>query len=535
MSRATKKRGKALGPTLAWQIVSWCEAFLCHGPGDLRGEPLEIDHEFMAFLAKAYELAPRTGARLVDEAMLSRCKGRAKSEIAGMTVCVELVGPARFDHWAVEGEESWWGYRFEAGEPVGRPVRDPFIRCLATEESQAGNTYDNVQVMLEHLREHHGRDFPKLDVGMTRTFLEGGGEVRPSTASSAAKDGGKETFAVADETHLYVLPELHDMYDTVSRNLTKRPAAEPWILNTSTMYQPGRDSEAERLHGRAKDGDDRRLLFDHLEAKMPADWDDDDQLTAALREAAGAGAEWMDFTRRLRECRRTTKSKGIRYFLNRAVVDEEQAVSPARWAELSRPGAPTAGAGVALGFDGSESGDSTGLVGCEMATGRLFTVGVWERPDGAVDWRVDRAAVRAVLEDAFRSWKVARMYCDPKGWRSEIADWQASWTDDVVIEYPTNSWSRFAKAVDRFLTGVATGSLTHDGDSALARHVGNARLIEVNPRRPEAGQIMVKDSPNSANKIDLAVASALAAAARDDALAAGWVPPTTHEPLLAWR
>ena len=34
------------------------------------------------------------------------------------------------------------------GDPVGVPVHYPFIRCLATEESQAGNTYDNVEYML---------------------------------------------------------------------------------------------------------------------------------------------------------------------------------------------------------------------------------------------------------------------------------------------------------------------------------------------------------------------------------------------------
>jgi hypothetical protein len=528
------RRAKSFGPSLGWQLVSWYEAFLCHGPGDLRGEPLVIDPEMMAFLAECYELQPRAGLRLVDEAMLSRCKGRAKSEIAGMVVCGEAVGPVRFDHWAKKGETSWWGYSYEAGEPVGRPVRDPFIRCLATEETQSGNTYDNVQVMLGYLSEHHRKHFPRLDVGLTRTFVAGGGEIRPSTASSAAKDGGKETFVVADETHLYVLPELHEMYDMVSRNLTKRPLAEPWLLNTSTMYQPGKDSEAERLHRRAKAGADRRLLFDHLEGPEPKNWDDDDELVAALRVAAGEAAEWMDFTRRLRECRRRGRSKGCRYFLNRAVADEEHAVDPVRWAELAGDaGLPPAGTAIALGFDGSETGDSTGIVGCEMVSGRLFVVGVWERPADADDWRVPRAQVRAALDDVFAVYEVARDYSDPRGWREEIADWQATWTSDVVAEFPTNSWTRFAKPVDLFLTGVDEGTLTHDGSEDLARHVGNARLMDVNPRRPDAGQILVKDSPNSKNKIDLAVAACLAGQARSDALAAGWVPKPPKTPATA--
>lgn len=530
------RRGKQLGPSIGWQIVHWCETFLCHGPGDLRGDPLEVDAEMMAFVARCYEVDPKTGLRVVDEAMLSRCKGRAKSEVAGEVVCVELIGPARFDHWAVKGESSWWGYQYEVGEPVGRPVRDPFIRCLATEETQAGNTYENVVVMLEHLSEHHGDQFAKLDIGKTRTYVIGGGEVRPSTASSAAKDGGKETFAVADETHLYVLPELHDMYDTVSRNLTKRPAAQPWLLNTSTMYQPGKDSEAERLHHRSKAGDDHRMLLDHLDAQAPKDWDDDDLLLEALRAAAGSAVDWMDFTRRLRECRRTSKAKACRYFLNLAMVDEEVAVDANRWAELARVGAPPSeGAGIAIGFDGSDSGDSTGVLGIDMASGRWFVLGVWERPEKVDEWRVPRGQVDAIVESAFNHYDVARMYCDPKGWREEIAGWQAKYTDDVVVNYPTNSWRRFAYAVDRFLTGVQEGSLTHDGDPILAKHVGNAHKLEVNPRKPADGVILVKASPNSPRKIDLAVAGCLAQQARDDALAAGWVPNKPAAMLVAWR
>lgn len=533
------RRSKPLGPSLGWQIADWADTFLCHGPGDLRGDPFVTDPEMMAFDARCYELEPKTGRRLIDEAMLSRCKGRAKSEEAGKLVCVEAIGPARFDHWAIKGETSWWGYAFEPGEPVGRPVRDPFIRCLATEESQAGNTYDNVFVMLSHLSEKFGGDFPRLDIGLTRVFIAGGGEIRPSTASSAAKDGGKETFAVADETHLYTLAELHDMYDTVSRNLTKRPAAEPWLLNTSTMFQPGKDSEAERLHKRSKAGDDPRLLLDHLEAAEPKDWESDEELTAALRKAAGSGAEWMDFVRRLRECRRTSKAKACRYFLNLSMVDEEHAVDPKRWDELAVPGGPPPeGTTIAIGFDGSESGDSTGLIGCVMETGYQFVIGVWERPEKVDEWQVPRLQVDAVVEQAFTHYVVSRMYCDPKGWRSEIASWQARWTDDVVVPYPTNSWRRFGFAVDRFLTavgkGTVKGTLTHDGDVTFAKHVANAHKLEINPRKPEDGVILVKASPNSSLKIDLAVAACLAGQARDDTLSAGWVPRRQIEPMVTW-
>ena len=176
----------ALGP----QIVEWIETYLCHGPGDVSGEPIELDDEFYAFVVKAYRLDPSTGRRAYRRAFLSRAKGRAKSELAGMLVCAEALAPVRFDGWDAQGE------------PVGRPVKSPYIRCLATEEGQSGNTYDNVSTMMEFLVERHGDAFPGIDIGKSaqtssRIVLHHQrGEVTPSTASSAAKDGGKETFAV---------------------------------------------------------------------------------------------------------------------------------------------------------------------------------------------------------------------------------------------------------------------------------------------------------------------------------------------------
>lgn len=177
-------------PSLGHQVVAYIEEYLCHGPGDVVGEPIELDDEFYAFIVKAYRIDPDTGRRVYRRAFLSRAKGRAKSEIAGMLVCAEALFPVRFDGWDA------------SGEPVGRPVKSPYIRCLATEEGQSGNTYDNVTTMLEYLIENHGDEFPGIDIGKSaqsssRIILHHQrGEVTPSTASSAAKDGGKETFAV---------------------------------------------------------------------------------------------------------------------------------------------------------------------------------------------------------------------------------------------------------------------------------------------------------------------------------------------------
>lgn len=189
--------------SLGGLAIAWIEHFCVHGPGDVQGKPILLDDEFAGFIYDAYAVNEQ-GRRLYRTAFLSRAKGRAKSELAGFLVLFEAFGPARFAGFAQGGEVFRIGsfsYTYSAGEPMGRPVTYAFIRCLATEETQAGNTYDNVYYNLggygegsRRLIETYGVN--KNSVGLTKIQLPDGGEIVPSTASSSAKDGGKETFAV---------------------------------------------------------------------------------------------------------------------------------------------------------------------------------------------------------------------------------------------------------------------------------------------------------------------------------------------------
>src|SRR5690606_15951761 len=150
--------------------------------------------------------SPENTHRLYDSAFLSRPKGCDKSGLGGRFALFEALGPCRFAGWAEGGEtyEDPWGlgfqYVYEPGEPMGRHVTAPFIRCMATEEGQTGNVYDTVLLNLTD-EDAPLSQIPGLDAGLTRIYLPGGGEIRPSTASSASKDGGLETFVVFDETH----------------------------------------------------------------------------------------------------------------------------------------------------------------------------------------------------------------------------------------------------------------------------------------------------------------------------------------------
>lgn len=517
-------------PSLGPEIVEWIETFLCHGPGDVIGSPIVVDDEFFEFIVRAYRLNPETGRRVYRRAFLSRAKGRAKSEIAGMLACAEALGPVRFGGWDANGE------------PVGRPVTSPFIRCLATEEGQSGNTYDNVSNMMAHIVEHFSDEYPGIDIGRTaltssRIVLHGrNGEIAPSTASGAGKDGGKETFAVFDETHLYTIPELRRMHEVVRRNLRKRRDSEPWALETSTMYRPGEDSVAERTHayvnkiaeGRVKEDS---LLFDHREASADIDLSDRDSLTRGLKEAYGPAAEWMDLDGIIAEIwdPQSDPSDSRRYWLNQVVAASDSWIAPYEWGECAAGDEAEALAGgerVCLGFDGSVRDDSTALVACRLSDGYLELLAIWEKPDGPAGdgWQVPREAVDATVFQAFEEYDVIGFYADPAHWQDYLDRWTSEFGANVLVkatqksplEWWTNRPLAMVNCLERFHEAVVARNLLHAGNPTLTRHVLNARR-----RVGRVGITISKEHPGSPKKIDAAMAAALAYEARSDAVAAG--------------
>jgi len=474
--------------SLGWLIVSWMEALCVHGPGDIQGDDVFLDDELVEFTVDTYALSAR-GRRLYDSAFLSRAKGRDKSGHAARFGLVEALGPCRFAGWAQGGETYellGFTYEYQAGEPMGRPVTYPFLRCMATEEGQTGNVYDAIY---HNLTQGPLSEVPGLDPGVTRTVLPDSGEILPSTASSAAKDGGKETWVDFDETHLYITPELRRMYATVRRNMAKRKQAEPWSVETSTMYAPGENSVAEHTHKLAesiKAGKVKRsrLLFDHREGP---DIDpiaaDHKTIKAALTEAYGPAATWMPLDRMTDEAKdpRNDPADWKRYFTNRRATSKGHAVDAEVWAKLTAERVVVDGERVALGFDGSISQDATALIGC-TADGHIFVPThhldgedrptIWLRPVNAGrDWRMPRLEIEAAVAAVFDRYQVARMLCDPPKWQTEIERWAELYGNETVLFFDTNQPKRMSGACDRFSTALAERVLSHDGDSLLTSHV----------------------------------------------------------------
>lgn len=541
--------------SLGWLALSWIEHFLIHGPGDVQGrslspveaEGLPLDDEFAGLIIDHYAQDAQ-GRRLYDSAFTSRAKGRAKSELAAFEVLFEAFGPCRFAGWAEGGEVFRWRdfqYVYQPGEPMGRAVTYPFIRCLATEEGQAGNTYDNVYYNL--VNGPLGQDLPAFAAGVTRTILPHGGEIVPSTAGNASKDGGKETFVVFDETHLYVLRELKDMYKTVRRNMAKRKQAEPWSHETSTMYLPGENSVAEDTHKYAQqiqEGKARRtrLFFDHRQGPDEVDLADEPQLIAALKETYGPFFDMMDVQRVLSEIYdpRNPPGDSRRYYLNQPTSASDALLAQYEWARCLDATKVVADRDViTLGFDGSRGKakgkpDATALVGCRVSDKHIFELGVWEAPDGVGQdmWEPPLGVIEAMIAEAFRTYTVVGFYADPaKDWRSHVNAWEAKYGHKVKVKvsqsHPFEWWMTggraglIQRAIEAFEGAVRNGDVTHDGSFRLTQHMLNAR------RRVRHGKLlMAKEHDYSPNKIDAASAAVLAFQAALDATAKGVVQRT---------
>lgn len=506
-------------PSLGYDLIDWIEEYEVHGPGDVQGTDIEYDDEIRRFIIETYRIDPITGRRVYSESVLSRPKGRAKSEVAGHIGVAEALGPCRFDGWDANGQ------------PVARPVVSPLLKCLASEESQAGNTFENIAFICSQW----GPDvFPKIYGGITGArqyqsatalYLPKGGEIRACSSGAASKDGGKETWVCADETHLYVTNELRNMYSTIARNLgSKRKASQPHLMQTSTAYRPGEMSVFEETLTLWRKGElPGSVLMDHREAKGAIRIRDREHTMKQLQYVYGAASEWQDMDRKYadmidpRIC--PDDATAARYYLNRPMATKDAWIPVDVHERQTQLSVVEMGESICLGFDGSLNDDTTVLRGSRMSDGYLFRIGAWPKPEGAagVGWEVPRLEVLAAFREAFTRYDVVRAYCDPHEWRSDIDTLAAEFGEKRVVSWETRRDTAMAYALDRLHADLVNGQVWHDDDPLAAEHYGNAYL-----RLRGQLRLVRKENPGSSRKIDTVVADALAFEARADAFADGW-------------
>lgn len=508
-------------PTLGPAVCDFIEDNLIFGPGDLRGQSAVLDDDKRALIYRMYEVFPQrhaqAGRRRFTRVGISLPKGLAKTEMAAWIAACELhpEAPVRCTGWT------------KGGEPIGGPVMDPYIPMVAyTEEQSDELAYGALKVILEE-----GPLANDFDIGIERIArINGDGKAVSLSSSPHARDGARTTFAVMDETHWWTLPRLKQAHQTMINNLAKRKAAQPWMLEITTAPAPGAGSVAESTMDYAKaisDGrmDDARLFYFHRQASDDHDLTSAEGARAAVIEASGPAAAWRDIDAIVSIWSDPTTDRTFweRVWCNRMVQSASQAFDVELWATRAHPRVIAHGTPITLGFDGAVFHDSTALVATDLETGYQWVVGVWECPPGQTDWQVPTEDVDRVVRSCFERYDVVRLYADPPYWDSWISLWTGLFGKEVVYEWWTNRRKPMTAALEAFETAIKDDTISHDGNSDLKRHLGNARRHDL-PQRDETGRAMWlirKERSDSPHKIDLAMAAVLSWEARSDAIADG--------------
>ena len=154
-----------------------------------------------------------------------------------------------------------------------------------------------------------------------------------------------------------------------------------------------------------------------------------------------------------------------------------------------------------------------------------------EQPDGpdGAEWRVPTDEVDATVTEAFSTYRVVGFYADPAKWEGYVAQWEARYGAKLKVKAsrsnPIEWWmtggtkGKITQALEQFHDAVIDGEMAHTGSVVLTQHILNARK-----RRNSTGYGIYKAYPESADKIDGAIATVLAWQARLDAIAAGAQP-----------
>ncbi|MBA2337296.1 MAG: terminase [Acidimicrobiia bacterium] len=498
------------GLTLGWAVGAWLEEWLVQPNGPRAGKPVELTPQQVHFLLWWYAV-DEAGRWLFDHAARRLAKGTGKSPFAAMLALAEFCGPVRVADFSP---------RFPGGV-VGKPVDMPLVEIAATAESQTGNTMRWVRAFApkgSKVAVRYG-----LDAGKTVYYRLPEGELRVITSSSTAAEGGQTTAAIQDETHLWTPTnggaELAAILDD---NLTKSggravETANAWVPGRECVANATWDAWVTQEEGGLQEGASR-ILYDARIAPADTDMADERSLRAAL-EHTYRGCYWVDIDRLVGRVwsPKAKPDDSKRKYLNWPTAAWDAWVTAEQWDRLADPTVEVAdGDRVVLFFDGSKSRDATALVGCRVEDGHVFLVGVWEPPGrhDHSDWTVDPDAVDFAVRRAFDRWQVAAFFADVREWESWVyTEWPLRYRDTLEVwAVPSGrppqpvAWDmrghgdEFARAAEACHAEIEAGGFTHDGSSALSRHVAACR------RRPFRDLITVgKESPDSPRKIDAAV------------------------------
>lgn len=542
--------------SLGWGNIKWAMKYLRQPDGDHAGERWKFTQSQIRFILWWYAL-DEDAQWVYSHGVRRLPKGAGKSPFAAVMSIIELCGPVRFAKWVPDPSNPG------DAMPLGKAIGMPLVEIAATAESQATvNTMTMVTALIAATNSDGTVDHKKksrliteygLDVGKTQINKPGGGFLHVITSSASAAEGARTTFGICDQTEAWLKANGgHKLFEVMDRNAAK---GKNRLVQTANAWEPGSDSTAERTYDawveeqEGRQAGTARTLMDIRMAPpdtvryfcgncgaMTCDCGaqhkiiDRNKLVEGVTEAYG-DCNWSDpvdiVDRHILDLK-TPFPVSKRFYLNWPTVSEDAWCEPQEWNRWGDPNLVLAdGAEIALGFDGSRTNDATALIACEIESGDVFEMGIWETKalEGGGRMPIPVGEVDAAVERAFERWNPVAFFADVREWESFVkVTWPERYASRLKImaspgTYDPQSiaWdmrirtAQFTMAAE-MVHGEVCGDecvFRHDGSSLLAKHVKNMRI-----KMNKFGTSVGKESPDSPNKIDAGVAMIIARHAR---------------------
>lgn len=528
--------------SLGWDALADCGIWLQHGT-----EQWRFTDEQARFLLWWYALDD-DGEFLFRDGVLQRLKGWGKDPVGAAICWVEMAGPARFYGWR------------DDGTPHACDVPDAWVQIAAVSLEQTKNTMRlfpgmiSDQAKLEY-RIHVGKEL--VHAFNDRRLIQA------VTSSPATLEGARSSFVLKNETHHWHMSNQgHDMADVIERNITKSADGAARTLAITNAYDPSEDSSAQRdreawemMAAGATLGSG--ILYDSLEA--PPDAPMSAEVAPHVVAAIRGDSTWLDVDRIVASILdpRNPPTRSRRWWYNQIRAAEDAWLTPQQIEATARPEfVVDVDDELVLFFDGAKSDDATAFAGCRLSDGHVVTCGVWQRPPGArgEGWQVNRHDVDQTVRDVLDTHTVAAFFADPShakddedltgfwdgiidGWHRDYGDGFRLWSIQTGPDRHSIMWDMasprrieaFTRAAERFVSEIADGAVTHDGNPALVQHLRNARRY---PNR--FGVSLWKGHRESSRKVDLAVAAVGARMLRRLVLNRGDDKPKGKRPGKVW-
>ncbi len=512
-------------PTLGFLAADWVEAHATVSSGEFIGESFVHDGWQLWCTVKFYEVKPgaKLSARGTSNAKQFRYRRAlvvgpqkaGKSPWAASIALFEAVGPCLFGGWAVEGDvyrcsENGCGcgfeYRYAAGEPLGMHRRGALIQLLATAEDQVKNVRDPLLWFVK--RGHLGEKVIPTE-GFIR--LPEDGRIEVVTSSAKSRLGNPITFAVADESGIYT-GSMTEVWDTMKRGLAGMGGRSLEITNP---WDPMANSSAQQTYEMRPD--DVFIFYQ----KPPPELDYTKSTDRRkIHEFVYSGSPWVDITTVEAEAKELLAKDPVqarRFFGNQLVQGLGTFLVEEVFDRQVKAIVTERKRRIALGFDGSQSGDHTAFRAESLDDFCTFTptygpsdrLTHWD-PKLWPDGRIPIGEVNAALDHLMRTYDVRMLYADPHLFESQIEEWQLRWGAERVQAWPTYSLKRMFNALVRYREDLVNGLLWHEDDAAFKVHAMNARMVA------KAGDQFILGKPAEHMKIDLLMCDVLAHEAASD-------------------